>query len=101
MKWYIFHTYMLGTYRPSRKNAWEENIRVYLSGSDEEALARAKNDAEADEVSYQTADGFELSWKILSIKLVKELEGDSLDGREVFSRSLADGEARSLLEKID
>ena len=101
MKWYIFHTYMLGVYCPSRENAWEENIRVYASDSEEEALTRVKEDTRADEVSYQTADGFELSWKVQSIKLVREMEGDSLDGLEIFSRSLVDAEARSLLKKID
>jgi hypothetical protein len=91
---------MMGIYSPYRENAWEENIRVYLDSSEEDALIRAKEDARADEVSYQTADGFELSWNVQSVKLVKELEGDSLDGQEIFSRSLIDAEARSLLSKI-
>jgi hypothetical protein len=100
MKWYVFHIYMIGSYSPSRENTWEENIRVYLENSEEGAWARAKEDALADAVSYQTSDGFELSWEVKSIRLARELTNDSLDGQEIFSRSLVDAEARSLLNKI-
>jgi hypothetical protein len=101
MKWYVFHIYMIGSYFPSRESAWEESLRVYMEGSEEEAMARAKKNALADEVCYRTADDFELSWKVQSVRLVKELMIDSLDGQEIFSRSLVDSEARSLLSKIE
>ncbi|RUL74566.1 DUF4288 domain-containing protein [Dyella choica] len=98
---FIFHTYMVGRYYPEREDVWEENIRIYKAVSLEAARSRAMVDATADEIVYQTADGYELSWKVYSISLIKELIDDALDGVEVFSRSLLNNEAKSLQRKIE
>lgn len=101
MNYFIFHTYMVGSYSPNRDDAWEENVRVYQDESVEVALARANRDALADQVEYETSDGHKLSWRVHSIRLVKELEASGIDGEEVFSRSLTSSEAKSLLKKIE
>lgn len=101
MNYFVFHTYMVGSYSPGRDDAWEENIRVYQDESMEAALARANRDAIADQVEYETLDGHKLSWRVHSIHLVKELGAPGIDGEEVFSRSLTSSEAQGLLKKID
>lgn len=100
MSYFIFHTYMIGSYSPSRDDTWEENIRVYEDESVENAFARANRDALADQVEYETADGFNLSWRVHSVRLTKELPSPGIDGEEIFSRSLTSGEAQSLAKKI-
>lgn len=101
MSHFIFHTYMVGSYSPSRDDAWEESLRIYQDESMELALARARQDALADQVEYETADGYKLSWRVHSVIFIKELAIGEVDGEEVFSRSLTNSEARSLLKEID
>lgn len=100
MRYFIFHTYMVGSFSQSRDDAWEENIRIYRDGSLDLALARASNDAIADQVEYDTSDGQKLSWRVHSVRLVKELAALGVDGEELFTRSLTSSEAQSLLTKI-
>ncbi|UKE75819.1 hypothetical protein [Xanthomonas graminis] len=100
MNYFIFHIYMVGLYSPDRDDAWEENLRIYQEESAELAYARASRDALADQVAYKTLDGYTISWKIHSISLAKELVSIG-GGEEVFSRTLTNGEAQSLLKKID
>jgi hypothetical protein len=92
---------MVGSYASDREDVWEENIRIYQKESIELAHARAKGDAFADQTAYETADGHRLSWRVHSVPLVKELASQGLDGEEIFSRSLTNGEARSLLKAVD
>lgn len=91
---------MVGSFSQSRDEAWEENIRIYRDESLDLALARASNDADADQVEYGTSDGQTLSWRVHSVRFVKELAALGGDGEEVFTRSLTSGEAQSLLTKI-
>jgi len=91
---------MIGIYSPGREDAWEENLRIYQEESAEFAYARASRDALADQVEYKTLDGYAISWKVHSISLVKELISIG-GGEEVFSRTLTNGEAQSILKKID
>ncbi|WP_430543427.1 DUF4288 domain-containing protein [Xanthomonas sacchari] len=91
---------MVGIYSPNREEAWEENLRIYQAESAELAHARANKDAYADQVTYRTADDYTISWQVHSVVLVKEFASID-DGEEIFSRTLTNGEARSLLSKID
>ncbi|WP_185824731.1 hypothetical protein [Xanthomonas sp. SI] len=100
MNYFIFHIYMVGLYSPSREDAWEENLRIYQEESAELAYAKASRDALADQVEYRTLDGYTISWKVHSTNLVKELVSIG-SGEEIFSRTLTNGEAQSLLKKID
>lgn len=100
MSYFIFHTYMIGSFSPTREDVWEESIRIYREGSLDAAFARASADATADQIEYETVDGYVLSWRIHSVTLVRELEQQEVDGQEVFSRSLTSSEARSLLAAI-
>jgi len=90
---------MVGSYLPTRDDAWEECLRIYLDASSEIALARANRDAAADQIEYETSDGYKLSWRVHSVRLVREAEAHALDGEEVFSRSLTCAEAQSLMTK--
>jgi hypothetical protein len=101
MKAYIFHIFMIGTYSPPREEVWEECLRVYYDESRTIALARVKNDAQSNEISYETNDGFILTWAIHSIRLINELDYPLLEGEDLFSRSLSSKEAYSLLKSIE
>lgn len=101
MSYFIFHTYMVGSYSPDRPDVWEENLRGYQEEFVENAHAKAHRDALADQVEYETSDGNRLSWRVHSVRLVKELVSQGVDGEEFFSRSLTDDEAQSLLKKLD
>jgi hypothetical protein len=100
MNYFVFHTYMVGSYSSGEDDAWEENIRIYLEESSELALVRATDDAYSDQVEYETSDGGRLTWRVHEVRLVRELTVPGLDGAEVFSRSLVSSEAQSLIEKI-
>ena len=91
---------MIGLFSPTREDVWEESIRIYREDSLDAALARASADATADQIEYETVDGYLLSWRIHSVTFVKELEHQEVDGQEIFSRSLTSSEARSLLAAI-
>lgn len=101
MNYFAFLTTMIGTYVPERENAWEENVRIFLASNVEEASLKAEESASHDETTYVTIDGFELTWKVDSIRFIKELPSSQLDGEEIFSRSLSNQEARSLKNKLD
>ena len=76
-------------------------MRIYQERSLDLALARANRDALAAEVVYKTIDGYDLTWRVHSVRFVSELAVDEIDGEEIFSRSLTSADAHNLLARID
>lgn len=78
------------------ERVWEEHSFLVSANNAAEAQTRAEKLAKAQECSYDAATGTKVSWKFKTISKVYELDGDPVDGAEVFSRFLKDAEVRSM-----
>lgn len=83
------------------ENLWEESFVLIYANSDRDAEEQARQIGQSRKLSYETADGVELTWEFFKVERVFEVVDAIGHGAEVFSRHLRTGEVDSLLTSFD
>ncbi len=83
---------------PQTHQLWEDRILLISADSDEEAKEKAEAIGRKHEFEYMNALGFMVTVKLERAESACLIDGELLDGCELFSRFLSDTEARSILK---